>query len=442
MSYQKVSVLVPTRKRPTYLERMLDSYYASVENRDDAELVFRCDSDDLESVHLLAPHCWPILVGPRRDGYRSLPSFYNEMVSIATGDLLICGNDDMLFQTKGWPRLVIGEANKYPDGIFNIGVSTGLNDDKFPFSIVSRQLVQKLGKINDERLLFSDVFLLDVARRFNRAVRINSVSFFHDWAGHTDDQTRREANQHEFSQVFANIQGDWTEEYRRRHEEVVREAVLKIDPQGDFVASTAMAEFERYRPPANGDALWPPRAMPIEWGRPSSPTAIHYGRNETAALIRFLLESGIDRRKIGLSSFGNGLPSLLWGHLFGEVVTVVEQSGSPEFVRHGPHTLMFGQIDNTRFLYRLIEQLGALNALVLDHVRYASLISPYYLLRQILTRPGLIIFLNTGIAGDSSAGVLRFLSDLRSGHLDGVRHDIRDILPVDGVGISYEVVRE
>jgi hypothetical protein len=441
VSYRKVSILIPTRRRLTYLTRMLDSYYGSVENHDDSELVFRCDKDDLDSVRYLAEYDWPILVGPRREGYKSLPTFYNEMVGFATGDLFICGNDDMLFQTKGWPRLVIEEANKYPDGIFNIGVSTGLNDDKFPFSIVSRQLVQKLGKINDERLLFSDVFLLDVARRFNRAVRMNTVSFFHDWAGHTDDETRREANRHEFSQVFANAQGDWSEEYRRRHEEVVREAVLKIDSQGGFVASRALAEFERYQPTANGDGVWPPRATPLEWGRALSPTAIHYGRDETAALIRVLVESGIDRHKVAISSFGNGLPSLLWGHLFDEVVTVMEQSGVPEFARYGPQTLAYGQIDNTRFLYRLAEQVGSLNALVLDHVRYSCLISPYYLLRHSLTRPGVIIFLNRS-AADTSAGVLRFLSDLRTGHLDGACHDIRDILPADGAGISYEIVRD
>src|ERR1700676_1477647 len=100
------------------------------------------------------------------------------------GDVLMCGNDDMEFRTPDWPELILAEANKYPDGLFNIGVRVGLNDDKFPFSIVSRRLAQAMGWLNDPRLLYSDVFLLDVARAFRRAVRLNSVFVFHDWAGH------------------------------------------------------------------------------------------------------------------------------------------------------------------------------------------------------------------------------------------------------------------
>lgn len=442
MNYRKVSVLVPTRKRPAYLKRMLDSYCASITDPTMSEFVFRCDNDDIESVRQLMNLQWPIIVGPRREGYKSLPTFYNEMVRIATGDLLICGNDDMLFETKDWPRLIIEEAAKYPDGIFNIGVSTGLNDDKFPFSIVSRQFVDKLGKINDERLLFSDIFLLDVAKHFNRAVVLRSVMFHHDWAGHGADETRLEANKHEFHMVFANAQGDWTDDYRQLHNKVVAEAVAKLDSDGDRLVAGVIADFEQYTPPKSSDGKsWPPQARPLKWGHPGGNSSVHYGRRETATLMKRILAAGISRDQVVLSSLQNGLPSILWSHLFKKVTTIASRPNGGETIKDGQHTIAFGSLGDTRFLYKVIENVGTLNLLVLDELSYASMISPYYLFRHALTRPGMVVFLNTKERSDNAhAHVCRFLGDLCSGYIDGICHDIRDIVEDDGIGISYEIV--
>lgn len=421
---------------------MLDSYYDSITDPAMSEFVFRCDNDDIESIRQLMILNWPIIVGPRREGYKSLPSFYNEMVRIATGDLLVCGNDDMLFETKDWPRLIIEEANKYPDGIFNIGVSTGLNDDKFPFSIVSRQFVERLGKINDERLLFSDIFLLDVAKHFNRAVVLRSVTFRHDWAGHGADETRIEANKHEFGMVFANAQGDWTDQYRQLHNQAVAEAIAKWDSDGQLLVAKVIADFERYTPTQLSDGkLWPPQARPLEWGRPAESSSIHYGRQETEMLMKRILAAGIGRDKVVLSSLQNGLPSILWGHLFEKVTTIASQPNSAESISDGQHTIAFGSLGDTRFLYKVIEKVGTINLLVLDELRYANLISPYYLFRCALVRPGMVVFLNTKQRLDgANTDVRRFLGDLSSGYLDGICHDIREISEDDGVGVSYEIV--
>lgn len=440
MSYSKVSVLLPTRNRIEYLKRMLKSYEETLVDPAQSEFVFRVDFDDLESARFLAPYGWPFIVGPRKEGYKSLPGFYNEMVRLATGDLFICGNDDMLFQTRDWPRLVIEEANKYPDGIFNIGVSTGLNDDKFPFSIVSHQLIERLGKINDERLLFSDVFLLDVAQHFGRAIRMRNVVFHHDWAGHTDDQTRREANKHEFDQVFANVHGDWSDEYRERHQRVVNEAIEKIDPSADFRTTLALEEFRRFEPTAPRNPYWPPQASMTAWGIRGG-GGIHYGLEETRSMLNALLQSGVRRKRAVITHYQNGLPSVLWGTLFDHVTTIRQQPKLDTPFVEGKHTIEFGSIDNTKFMYDVINRVGEPNLLVLDGARYSELISPYYLFREVLSRPGMIIFASA--AGDDALGpgVPRFIADLRSGAIDGVHHDIVDVIPRDGAGLSYELVK-
>jgi len=441
MTYRKISVLVPTRKRPGYLEKMLASYRDTVRDTESCEFIFRCDNDDIESVAFLSPLGWPVLVGPRRGGYKSLPSFYNDMVKVATGDIYMCGNDDMLFQTKDWPQLVLQEANRYADGIFNIGVNTGLNDEKFPFSIVSKDLVQAVGFINDERLLFSDIFLLDVARYFNRAVRLNSVMIYHDWAGHGADETRRDANRDEFDMVFADTEGNWTERYRRAHEEAVSEAVAKIVASKDIRSGSVLAAFEKYEPPPAGEAprLWHPVGRPAKWGTRGAPDAIHYDRAATAQLIDAIYDKGLARRIVLLSELHNGLPSILWAQLFDQVYTIVSQGEPGRFESDGRHTLVHGSVGDTKFLYRVVERVRELDVMVLDDTRYAALISPYYLLRRALRRPGMVVFIR-GADAVEDEGASRFIESLRSGAVDGISHVIRDISSGGRVCFSYEVV--
>ena len=54
--FTKVSVLVPTRRRSRYLQKLLTSFAATVGDAENAELVFRCDSDDPESISAFVRH--------------------------------------------------------------------------------------------------------------------------------------------------------------------------------------------------------------------------------------------------------------------------------------------------------------------------------------------------------------------------------------------------
>lgn len=443
MTFKKVSVLVPTRRRIERLGRFIESYRSTVGDGAAAELVFRCDNDDADSIHYLSAYDWKILIGPRLLGYRSLPSFYNDMAKIATGDVLACGNDDMLFLTQGWPALILEVANRYPDGIFNLGINTGLNDEKFPFSIVSRKLHDALGFINDTRLLFSDMFLLDVMAHFNRNVRVTNVTFFHDWAGHgAADRTRQEANRHEFDMVFADVQGNWTREYREKHDSVVREAVEKIKQTSDVMPSIVLANFSQYRPPASADRSkpWPPAIAPERWYGGANEPAIHYHREEVFSLLKELFRLPVTRGTALLTSLNNGLPGILWGQVFDTVVAISAREKAEEPIIEGKYTICFGSVGDTKFLYKTLDLIGQLDCLILDDLRYANLISPYFLFRRAMRRPGIIIFFNTGGVSEAHDGVMRFMADIRSGSLDGICHDIRDILVPGGVGVSYELV--
>src|SRR5678809_1191337 len=83
--------------------RMWHSLYATTRGSP-LQVVLRLDQDDPETLRW-AQAAMPkplIVIGPRRKGYESLPTFFNEMAGEARGDLLMCGNDDMVFCTRGW----------------------------------------------------------------------------------------------------------------------------------------------------------------------------------------------------------------------------------------------------------------------------------------------------------------------------------------------------
>jgi hypothetical protein len=220
MTFTKISVLVPTRHRVTRLRTLLDSYKATCGDRD-SELVFRVDEDDRDTSTFLCQRGYIPLVGPRMSGYGSVPVFFDELRAKATGDVLMLGNDDMLFRTKDWAKELLTVANHYPNGLFDLGVSTH-NEDHYPFSIVSAKAVQAIGGFCDPRVFWVDMFLRDVMAAFGRCVMVPFVRIDHDWAGNAPDDVYREGLSHK-----AAVEQDVTYG-TMRHQVAVDSAVAKL----------------------------------------------------------------------------------------------------------------------------------------------------------------------------------------------------------------------
>jgi len=219
VSFHRVSVLVPTRGRVERLKILLDSWEATVTDPASAELIFRIDEDDPDSWIFLQKFPHRVLIGPRLQGYRSLPQFFEQLRLKANGDLLLTGNDDMAFRTVDWPQKVCDVANQYPDGVFCLGVEVN-NAKNYPFAIVSRKATEAIGYLHDSRLFWGDVFLRDVYAKFGRAIRFDTVRIDHDWMGHVKDQTFLDAKQHEGR--------NWDDRYWQLHNACVLDAVIKL----------------------------------------------------------------------------------------------------------------------------------------------------------------------------------------------------------------------
>jgi len=189
----RISVVAPVRARIALVDQMLDSVWTMAADPDRVEVVLRCDDDDAAMItHLTSrtPDSWrtPVLViGPHRTGYATLPAFINEAAHRSRGDLVIVVNDDAEFQTKGWDILLAERAASIPDGLFNFGIETA-NAGNFIFPCVSRTLINLLGFVFDERLVYPDIWLRDVLMPFGRAIRVPEVVVAHHWQGMSPDQ--------------------------------------------------------------------------------------------------------------------------------------------------------------------------------------------------------------------------------------------------------------
>lgn len=185
-----ISVLVPTRGRVELLHFMLSTLYASVSDPTNVEVVARIDHDDTPTITYLEMVSRVKCVRGPRIGYAMNARMVNECLSEATGDLLFVANDDLEFQTTDWDLRLEEAAAKYPDGIFDLGVDTVLNNENFCFPCISRRVVNIFGYFFDERLLYPDIWLRDVMAPFGRAMHVPEVVIKHNWLGQSEDQVR------------------------------------------------------------------------------------------------------------------------------------------------------------------------------------------------------------------------------------------------------------
>jgi len=182
------SVIAPTRQRVAVLDRMLHSLWATAGDPSHVEVVLRCDDDDHETVPYVQGRGTEMcLVGSRLNGYATLATLINEAARQATGDLVLVVNDDAEFQTPGWDLVLRQYAEPFADGLFDFGVETA-NAGHFIFPCVSRTLIEVLGCVFDERLVYTDIWLRDVLMPFGRAIRVPEVTIAHHWQGPTADQ--------------------------------------------------------------------------------------------------------------------------------------------------------------------------------------------------------------------------------------------------------------
>lgn len=108
----RISLLVPTRKRPDRFTSLYRSAMELADNPEDVEFVAFIDDDDASYDGLDLPRVTKV-----RGSGLILAEMWNECAYEANGDYLGLVGDDVLFRTKGWDTAVLKVFDEYDDKI-------------------------------------------------------------------------------------------------------------------------------------------------------------------------------------------------------------------------------------------------------------------------------------------------------------------------------------
>lgn len=140
-----ISVLLPTRNRPERCAQAMMSLYDTAQSHENFEILLRNDHDDprLKEYEELACKEKNIfrLIGERKQGYLSVPEFYNELAEWSNKPWVLFWNDDALMLGKGWDSQLLDIPMRgyyvQPE-IHRLGGSTYHRDGNGPMPFVPR----------------------------------------------------------------------------------------------------------------------------------------------------------------------------------------------------------------------------------------------------------------------------------------------------------------
>jgi len=183
-----ISILMPTRERAALAECMIDSAFETADDKSKLEIHLYVDSDDSKQIAYLK-------FAEKSNVYVTVGSpclvskAWNTLAAKCKGTILMMGNDDLMYTSKGWDTRLREEVAKYPDQIYCIGFDDGFTKDKrrpdgtriCAFPIVSRRWYETLGYFVPEvfRFFFHDTWLEWIGRELGRLIFIDDMKVEH-----------------------------------------------------------------------------------------------------------------------------------------------------------------------------------------------------------------------------------------------------------------------
>jgi len=185
ISMKRISVLTPTRGRPVKALDMAVSALTKAGDIDRIKLWFWLDEDDPEMDEYMnnlayGPYAeWiQIMAGPQQP----IGKCWNYMATheFQRGDVLMMGNDDIIFQSENWDSVVLTMDEFFTDGIY-VFYPHDSNDGKCTFPIVSSKWVDTLGYLYPEifEFLAHDTYAQRVGQGLDRLIKLKGFVIDH-----------------------------------------------------------------------------------------------------------------------------------------------------------------------------------------------------------------------------------------------------------------------
>ena len=164
-----ISLLLPTRGRPTLVERLFKSIVATAAQPERIEVILYVDDDDIGSHHLGSQDIRVArIIGPAM----TMGGYNNACLQQARGDIIILANDDMVIRTPGWDQAVAEMDAGFPDKIYLAYANDLFKKRSFcTFPVLSRHTCELFVEPYPiaYRGAFIDVHVFDIFKRLQHA---------------------------------------------------------------------------------------------------------------------------------------------------------------------------------------------------------------------------------------------------------------------------------
>ena len=186
----KIAILTPTRERAKRRKIFHNSVISLASSS--VNCYYYIDNNDPEleeyKTQTMLPGAYNIIGEPI-----SVSKSWNILASKAIqdgADVLIMGNDDIIYETKDWDLFLKKEILNFPDNIYCMWFEDKINGDKHcAFPIVSKEWVECLGYFTPGIFNFgyNDTWIFDIAKKVGRYKYLPNIIAEHKhWSTNTD----------------------------------------------------------------------------------------------------------------------------------------------------------------------------------------------------------------------------------------------------------------
>jgi hypothetical protein len=183
----KFSIVLPSRDRVGLLGQMLDSFKENTDDLSQIEILIVHDDDDHDTPGFLdqVPYTFFKKFSTKRSMNFS-KDYYNFLASKATGEWIVCGNDDMRCQTLHWDILAYEALKDKPRVIYGY-IEDGLGGAKARgggeyccFPLQGMEGVRAMGFVFPTRIPVwgADMWARNLYDHINSTVKL-PITFFH-----------------------------------------------------------------------------------------------------------------------------------------------------------------------------------------------------------------------------------------------------------------------
>jgi glycosyltransferase involved in cell wall biosynthesis len=221
-----LSIILPTRNRPSNITRLVNSIFATADNTTDIEMCFYIDDDDTLSIPAINQTAERIATQALQGNLKIGSHMYNELYRISNGDLFMFAADDITFETKGWDTIVKKKFDEQADKILFVYGEDGFQHGRIgTHGFIHANWIESVGYVLPPKLAssYTDEWITELAQRVDRKCYMSNLLIEHhhpaaNKAANDLTYTKRTEMPGNLSELYRSLEPERIEDAKRLQE--------------------------------------------------------------------------------------------------------------------------------------------------------------------------------------------------------------------------------